>query len=29
VEIGLLFILSDRLMSPPVISGDCVTVYSF
>ena len=29
MEIGLLFILSDRLMSPPVISGDCVTVYPF
>ena len=29
VEIVLLFTLSDRLLSPTVISGDCVTVYSF
>jgi hypothetical protein len=29
VELVLLFTLSDRLLSPPVISGDCVTVYPF
>ena len=29
VEIVLLFILSDRLLSPSVISGECVTVYPF
>jgi hypothetical protein len=29
VEIVLLFTLSDRLLSPPVISGQCVTVYPF
>ena len=29
VEIALLFTLSDRLLSPPVISGDCGTVYPF
>jgi hypothetical protein len=27
--IVLLFSLFDRLLSPPVISGDCVTVYPF
>jgi hypothetical protein len=25
----LLFTLAERLVSPPVISGDCVTVYPF
>jgi hypothetical protein len=29
VEIVLLLILSDCLLLPPVISGDCVTVYPF
>ena len=27
MEIVLLFTLSDRLLSPPVISGVCVAVY--
>jgi hypothetical protein len=29
VEIVLLFTLSDRLLSPPDMSGDCVTIYPF
>jgi hypothetical protein len=29
VEIVLLFTHFDRLLSPPVISGQCVTVYPF
>jgi hypothetical protein len=29
VNTVLLFTLSDLLLSPPVISGDCVTVYPF